>query len=169
VLWDPAAARRAAQAGVGARFRGPVGGRTLKLHGAPVEIDGAVTFAGPVRYRRDLTYMRGQEVDLGLCAAVSCNGLRVVLTSERAMPFDTMHWREVGIDPDREKLLSMKCGSMWAGILGDRAADFRYVDTDGICSSNVERMPFTRLHRPLFPLVRDVEWRPEVVEIPGSR
>jgi microcystin degradation protein MlrC len=109
--------------------------------------------------------MRGQPVDLGLCAVVSCGGLRVALTSERAMPFDLAHWREVGIDPAREKLVTMKCGSMWAGILGDLAADFRYVDTDGICSSNVERMPFTRLDRPLFPLVRDLDWRPEVVEI----
>jgi microcystin degradation protein MlrC len=165
VLWDAEAARRAAALGVGARFRGAVGGKTLPLHGAPVEIDGTITFAGPVRYRRDLNYMRGQEIDLGLCAAVSCDGLRVVLTGERAMPFDLAHWRAVGIDPAREKLVTMKCGSMWAGILGDLAADFRYVDTDGICSSNVERMPFTRLDRALFPLVRDLDWRPEVVEI----
>ena len=54
----------------------------------------------------------GQPIDLGLCAVVALGGLRVVLTGERAMPFDTMHWRAVGIDPERERLVTMKCGSM---------------------------------------------------------
>ncbi len=172
VLWDPGAASRAAAIGVGGRFRGEVGGRTIPLHGAPATVDGTVAFAGPVRYRRDKTYMHGQEIDLGLCAVVTIGGLKIVLTSERAMPFDTMHWREVGIDPERERLVTMKCGSMWAGILGDVAADHHYVDTGGITTSNLERMPFTRLDRPVFPLVRDLEWQPAATEIrrpPGLR
>jgi microcystin degradation protein MlrC len=68
------------------------------------------------------------------------------------MPMDTMHLRSAGIEPEHEKMISVKCASAWRGAFGDIAAGQCYVDTPGICSSNVERMPYTRLTTPLYPL-----------------
>jgi microcystin degradation protein MlrC len=150
VIWDPAAAATAASAGIG-RFRGDIGGRTLLLHGPPFAIDGYVTFAGPVAYRRDAAYMTGQPVDLGLVATVAMAGVKVVLTSERAMPFDTLHLRRAGISPEHERIVSLKCGSNWRAAFGDMAAAQYYVDTPGICTSNIERVPLTRLRGEYFP------------------
>lgn len=161
VIWDPEAARGAASVGVGRRFRGAVGGRTIALHGPPVEISGIVRFAAPVRYRRDKLYFNGQIVDMGLAAVVDLDGFKIVLTSERIMPFDTAHLREVGIDPARERLITMKCGSNWSSGFGDVAAGHAYIDTPGITSSNVERMPYRRFDRKAYPLDRTLEWRPE--------
>jgi microcystin degradation protein MlrC len=151
VIWDPAAAA-AASAGIGGRFRGEIGGRTLPLHGPPFALDGRVTFAGPVAYRRDAAYMTGQRVDLGLVATVTMGGIKVVLTTERAMPFDTLHLRCAGILPEQERIISLKCGSNWRVAFGDMAAAQYYVDTPGICTSNIERLPLTRLHGSYFPL-----------------
>ena len=152
VLWDPQAAAIAAQAGLGARCRLTVGGKTHPLHGTPIEIEGTVGFTGHVRYRRDASYMTGQPVDLGLVARIDAGGVKVLLTSERAMPMDKMHLRSAGIEPTAERMISVKCASAWRGAFGDIAAAQCYVDTPGICSSNVERMPYTRLPRPLYPL-----------------
>ena len=152
VLWDPQAAAIAAQAGLGANCRLTVGGKTHKLHGTPTEIEGTVGFLGPVRYLRDASYMTGQPVDLGLVARIDAGGVKVVLTTERAMPMDKMHLISAGIEPTREKIISVKCASAWRGAFGDIAAGQCYVDTPGICSSNVERMPYTRLPKPLYPL-----------------
>ena len=158
VIWDPASARAAAALGVGGRFRGKVGGKTLALHGEPVEIDGKVTFAASVSYRRDSTWMTGQPADLGLVATVDTGGVRVILTSERAIPFDTLHLRIPGIDPEKAKMVSAKCASAWSGIFGEMAEGHIYVDTPGVCSSNVERMPYTRLERAFYPLELDVRY-----------
>ncbi len=158
VIWDPQAARDAAALGIGAAFAGPVGGKTLALHGAPVMIRGRVLFAGPVRYRRDKRYFNGQLVDMGVSAVIDVGGLKLVLTSERIMPFDTEHLRSVGIDPAQEKFITMKCGSNWSAGFGDVAAGFAYVDTPGITSSNLERMPYTRFTEPAFPFVPDLVW-----------
>jgi microcystin degradation protein MlrC len=152
VLWDPTAAAVAARIGVGGRFSGAVGGKTHALHGTPVPIDGVVGLAAPVRYRRDASYMTGQPVDLGMVARIDVGGIRVVLTTERAMPMDTMHLRSAGIEPERAGILSVKCASAWRGAFGDIAGGQCYVDTPGICSSNVERMPYTKLTAPLYPL-----------------
>jgi microcystin degradation protein MlrC len=152
VMWDPSAAAAAATVGVGERFRGEIGGRTLSLHGPPVAIDGRITFAGNVAYQRDAAYMTGQHVDLGLVATVEMDGLKIVLTSERAMPFDTLHLRCAGIEPEQERIISLKCGSNWRAAFGTMAAAQFYVDTPGICSSNVERVKLTRLCGDYFPL-----------------
>jgi microcystin degradation protein MlrC len=160
VIWDPQAAAEAARIGVGGRFDGPVGGRTIALHGAPVRVAGIVRFAAPVRYRRDKTYFHGQMIDMGLAAVIDMGGFKVVVTSERIMPFDTAHLRAVGIDPERERLITMKCGSNWSAGFGDMAAGHDYVDTPGITSSNVERMPYVRFRGPAFPLQRDLDWTP---------
>jgi microcystin degradation protein MlrC len=160
VIWDPDNARAAAARGVGQRFTARVGGKTIALHGEPVAISGVVRFAGPVRYRRDKRYFNGQIVDMGVSAVVDLGGFKIVLTSERIMPFDTAHLRSVGIDPEKERLITMKCGSNWSSGFGDVAAGHDYVDTPGITSSNVERMPYRRFRGPAFPLARDLEWSP---------
>lgn len=158
VIWDPESAQAAARLGVGRRFEGRVGGKTIALHGEPVSITGVVTFAGAVRYRRDKRYFNGQIVDMGVTAVVDLGGFKIVLTSERIMPFDTAHLRSVGIDPDKERLITMKCGSNWSSGFGDVAAGHDYVDTPGITSSNVERMPYRRFRGAAFPLARDLVW-----------
>jgi microcystin degradation protein MlrC len=158
VIWDPGAAAAAAAIGIGKRYRGKVGGKTLALHGAPVEIDGTVTFAAPVAYRRDSTWMTGQPADLGLVATVDTGGVRVILTTERAIPFDTLHLRIPGVEPEQAKMVSAKCASAWSGIFGEMAEGHIYVDTPGICSSNVERLPYTRLERPFYPLDPDTTY-----------
>ncbi len=158
VIWDPGAAKAAAAVGVGGRFRGKVGGKTLALHGEPVAIDGTVTFAAPVSYRRDSTWMTGQPADLGLVATVEAGGVRIILTTERAIPFDTLHLRIPGVEPETAKMVTAKCASAWSGIFGKMAEGHVYVDTPGVCSSNVERMPYTRLERAFYPLDPDVQY-----------
>lgn len=158
VIWDPAAAKAAAAVGVGKRFKGKVGGNTLALHGAPVEIEGTVTFAQAVSYRRDSTWMTGQPADLGLVATVDTGGVKVILTSERAIPFDTLHLRIPGVEPEKAKMVTAKCASAWSGIFGKMAEGHVYVDTPGVCSSNVERMPYTRLERSFYPLDPDTQY-----------
>ena len=158
VLWDPVAASEAARIGVGGRFRGRVGGRTLTLQGAPVMIEGTISFAGEVRYRRDSTWMTGQPANMGLVATIRAGGVSVIVSTERVMPFDTLHLRLAGIQPEQAKIITMKCGSAWATAFGDMAVGHTYVDTLGICTSNLERLTFTRLPHAFYPLDPNTTW-----------
>ena len=158
VMWDPAAAAAATRVGVGGRFHGPVGGRTLALHGQPVALDGTVTFAGEIRYLRDSSWMTGQPANLGLVATIRAGGVSVILTTERALPFDTLHLRMAGVAPEHAKMITMKCGSAWATAFADMAIGHVYVDTPGICTSNLERMAYTRLPHSFYPLDLETAW-----------
>ncbi|MGH6922523.1 MAG: M81 family metallopeptidase [Propylenella sp.] len=167
-IWDSAAAARAAGIGVGAVFTGKVGGQTIPLHGPPLDLSGTVDFIGRVSYRRDKAYFYGQEIDLGEVAVIDANGTRIILTSERLMPFDTMHLRVVGIEPEAMRVIALKCGSNWSVAFGDIAASSIYVDTPGICSSNLDRIPLTRLPWKTFPRWPDATRASQILDEGGA-
>lgn len=152
VIWDPAAVEAAREAGTGSQFQRTVGGNTLDLHGPPVALDGRVEFCDHVVYRRDRDYFRGQIIDLGLVARIAVGNVHVILTSERLMPFDTMHLRSVGLEPETLGIIVMKCASNWSVAFGDIASDAIYVDTPGVCSSNLSNIPYTKLEGAFYPL-----------------
>jgi microcystin degradation protein MlrC len=152
MLWDPTGVAGAKAVGKGNRFSGAVGGFASKLSGKPVSIDGVVTFLDQVTYARSGPYMTGQRVPMGDVAIVDCGGLKLVLTGERVMPFDADHWTVLGLRPEREKILCVKGAKAWRAGFGAMAAKEIFVDTPGPTPSNVKRLPYRNVKRPVFPL-----------------
>ncbi|MDX6750880.1 M81 family metallopeptidase [Geminicoccaceae bacterium 1502E] len=152
VMWDPAAAARARAAGPGSHFAGPVGGSAPDLHGPAVHVEGTVTFAGNLAYARSGPYMTGQRVELGPSAVVRAGRLDILLTSERCMPFDRDHLDVAGIRPEEKKMLVAKSGGAWRAAFAAIAAEALYVDTPGVCSSNLARLRFEGAARDRWPL-----------------
>src|SRR5690606_13290385 len=89
---DPEAVAGAFAAGMGGVFRGEVGGKTDRFHGAPVPVEGRVVRLladGRIRYMGP--YMPGQPHDMGRSAVVRSGGVDIVLTSNRTPPFDAAY------------------------------------------------------------------------------
>ena len=122
VLWDPAAALAATDGS------GP----------------GELLVSRPVAYRRTGSYMTGQWVDLGLCAAVRLGGVEVVYTTRRLMPFDADHLRVLGIEPAERRIIAVKSAIAWQAGFGDLAAEAIYVDSPGVCTCRLETLPYRR-------------------------
>lgn len=158
VIWDPQAAAEAAALGERGRFQGPVGGKSDDQHGPPVALDGTIEFAAPVEYRRESTYMTGLPVDLGQVAIVRSGDLRVVLTEQRVMPFDSNHLRVLGIVPEEQKIIVVKSAIAWRAAFGAIAARHIDVDTPGICASNLANFDYTAGGAALFPLDPEARW-----------
>ena len=152
VLWDPPAMDAAADAGVGGRFSRCVGAGSGVANGKPVRLTGRVEFLGPVSYRRTGSYMRGTCVDLGRVAVIAAGGNRIVLTSERLMPFDTDHLAAVGLDPKDFRTIVVKSGSAWRAAFGDIAATVINVDAPGITTQAFARLPYRKRWGRLFPI-----------------
>jgi microcystin degradation protein MlrC len=172
VLWDPQAVEAARRLGVGGMFAGEIGGRTLKLHGPPLSVRGKIEFLADLTYKRDGAYMTGQTVRLGWVAVLDLEGIRVMLTSERCMPFDATHLRAAGIEPAQQHILVAKSGSAWKGAFGDIVTRAIYVDTPGIAASNIARLPYRIASaKQMFPLAPDLDWKPpgKVASKPATR
>jgi len=152
VLWDPAAIAAAREAGLGGRFDAPVGGKADDLHGEAVDLAGEVVFLEDVSYRRGGNYMTGQRVDLGAVAVIAATGVTVMLTSEKALPFDVDHLRAAGIQPEGQRIIVVKSAIAWRAHFRPFAQDEIYVDTPGVCASNLGRFDYSRLAGPIYPL-----------------
>ncbi|MDP6707593.1 MAG: MlrC C-terminal domain-containing protein [Alphaproteobacteria bacterium] len=158
VLNDPAALAVADGIGIGGDFDGPVGGKNDDKHGDPVRLRGRVRFLDDVSYARRGDYMTGQKVRLGRVAVVDAGGIEVMLTTERAMPFDADHLRVVGIRPEEKKILVVKSPIAWRAHFRRFAKGEIYVDTPGVAANDLGRFAYTKLARPLYPLDPDATW-----------
>ncbi len=74
------------------------------------------------------------------------------------MPFDSAHLRAVGIVPEEEHIVVVKSAIAWRAGFEKMAAQHIYVDTPGICASNLGQFVFTQLDGPFFPLQGDARW-----------
>ena len=106
VITDADAVELAHKQGLGAAFAGDVGGKTDDLHGDPIRIEGEIAWLGEARFTNSSTYMTGFETSMGRCAVIDVNGLKVILTTLRTMPFDLGVLTSVGLDPlDRKSVV----------------------------------------------------------------
>ena len=135
-----------------------VGGRTDDRHGAPLRLEGEVHLAGPIEYKREGTYMTGLPVNLGKVGVVKSNGVLVVLTEHRVMPFDTNHLRILGIEPEQQKIVVVKSAIAWRAPFSEMASRAIYVDTPGICASNLRQYSYRHGASALYPLNEDAQW-----------
>jgi microcystin degradation protein MlrC len=152
VIADPEAVAIAEAAGEGGVFAGPVGGKTDGQHGAPVRLRGRVRRIVNGRYTHRGSYMTGSVTTMGRTAVVDVDGITLVLTSLRTMPFDAGQLRSLAIEPAQQRIIVVKSAVAWQAAFGDVARRMIVVDTPGICASNLARFAYLRRPQPLYPL-----------------
>ena len=151
VIADPQAVAGAEAAGEGGVFDGLVGGKTDDLHGPPVRLRGRVGRIMDGRYTHQGSYMTGSVTTMGQTAVLIADGITVVLTSLRTMPFDAGQLRALGIEPSAQRIIVVKSAVAWRAAFGDIARRAIVVDTPGVCASNLERFAYRRRPQPLHP------------------
>jgi microcystin degradation protein MlrC len=151
-LWDPEAARRALEAGVGATVTLPVGGKVDPRYGAPLTVTGRVRTLSDGRFVHRGPMARGLEAQLGPTAVLDVDGVKIILISRRRQTLDPEMIRCVGIDPTAERILVVKSTIHYRAAFEPLAHAIIEVDAPGLSSSNLAHFTFTRVRRPIFPL-----------------
>lgn len=147
-IWDPVAVRLCFDAGQGASFPLRFGGKTGPASGQPV--DAMVTVTG---LARDCSQSFGPtQVKLGDCACVKVGGIEVVLITNRTQALGLELFRNVGVEPTAKKILVVKSTNHFHAAFGPIAAKVLYVESDGPLPRQYERIPYTRVQRPIWPL-----------------
>jgi microcystin degradation protein MlrC len=149
---DAAAVQACAAAGVGARVTLDIGGKVDDRHGAPVRVTGTVRTLSDGRFVHTGPMMHGLAGRLGTTAVLDVDDVKVILISYRWQTLDPEMIRFVGLDPLREKILVVKSTIHYRAAFEPFAKEIIEVDAPGLSSSNLERFPFRRVRRPIFPL-----------------
>lgn len=156
VITDPDVAARANQGCVEDPFSDAVGGKTDRLHGSPVSITGKIKWLGDAKFTNTGSYMTGFVTSMGLTAVIDVDGLNIVVTSYRTMPFDVGILTAVDIDPNDQHVIVVKSAIAWQAAFGPIAGSTVLVDTPGICPLQVSRDDFDTLDGPMWPIDDDV-------------
>lgn len=99
-----------------------------------------------------LASMRGTSIDMGDCVVVQTGGVQILLTSKRTPPFDLGQLRSQNIIPEKLSMVGIKAAVAHRRVWDPIAQSSYWVDTPGPCSSNLKRLNYLNLRRPIFPL-----------------
>ncbi len=156
---DPESVSQAIRAGVGASLQLSVGGKSDELHGPPLEATFVVRGVSEGKFAETQPRHGGiQKFDQGPTAVVECDGLTVMLTSKRMVPFSLVQLTHAGIEPERFQVLVAKGVHAPVAAYAPVCRRLIRVDTPGVTTADLSRLPYQQRRRPMFPFERDMVW-----------
>jgi microcystin degradation protein MlrC len=144
-IYDPASAKAAHAAGVGATVTLALGGRSGIAGDAPYKetfivenlSDGQFVATGP--------YYGGRDMDMGPSAALRIGDVRVVVSSYRAQLADQSMYRYVGIEPSEQSILVNKSSVHFRADFEPIAEKLIICAAPGAMPADTASLPWTRL------------------------
>ncbi len=156
-VWDPAVARQAHEAGAGATIEVRLGGKTDRLHGAPVEAWAYVKALTDGRFRYTTPMGAGRQADLGPMARLAIGNVDVLVSSVRTQTLDAEVFLLHGIDVSRSRIVALKSQQHFRAGFEGLAGTIVRCDTPGLTTVDLGQLPYRRIARPIWPL-DDADW-----------
>jgi microcystin degradation protein MlrC len=148
---DPAAVQQAIQAGIGKQVTLTVGGKVDRFHGDPVQLSGRVRSIHEGVFTTGTAFI-ALTFDRGPTVVLDCGGIEVILTSRPVLVFEANHFRTLGIEPTTRKIVVCKAELQHRAGFAGMAHKFIDVDTPGLATQMLSRLPYQKIRRPVFPL-----------------
>ncbi len=149
LMFDPAAARAAHEAGIGAEIHLAVGTAVPTFTGQPSDppvqgrykvlalADGRWTLTGPM--------MTGVPVQLGASACLEIDGVRVAVVSGKKQLLDRGLLRMVGIQPEQMRLIVVKSSNHFRADFQPHASHVLVAKAAGPMAADPADLPWTKL------------------------
>ncbi len=164
-LVDPGAVQTMLAAGIGAEIEIELGEKIptptvagekspLRLKGRVAAIhDGDITVQGPV--------FTGTKLNLGPTVLFETDDLQIVVTTNRAEPYDPGIFRCVGVNPEEKKFIVLKSRMQCKPAFLPFAKGYIDCNGIGVTTSDYNAFEYKRLRRPIYPFDPDTKWEPE--------
>jgi microcystin degradation protein MlrC len=145
ILYDPQAAAAAHKAGVGAKVRFALGGRSnLPGHG-PLEGEFTVAALGDGNFTGTGPFYKGARMQLGPMARLQAGGVHVVVASRKLQAADREIFRHVGVEPSDMKILALKSSVHFRADFQPIAEEILVVEAPGPAIADPAKLPFRLL------------------------
>lgn len=156
-LADPEAVAQCAAAGVGATVSLRIGGKTDEHHGAPIAFTGRVANVTDGGFELELktshlASMLGTHAEMGPCAVIENEQATILLASRKMPPMDLGQLHSQGIRPEDASYVVVKAAVSHRDAYGPIARASFNVDSAGLCTSNLPRLPYRKLKGKIIAL-----------------
>jgi microcystin degradation protein MlrC len=159
-LYDPQTAARCSEAAVGSVLDLSIAGKLDTDQGPPLE--GRFTLRGIYSGKfteEEPRHGAIRSFDQGTTVVLEDpSGLVIVVTSRRVPPFSLKQITSCGLQPQTFQAIVIKGVHAPVAAYREVCRRFIRVDTPGVTSANLDRLPYRRRRRPLFPLEEDARF-----------
>ena len=145
VIYDPAAAKAAHAAGVGATVTLALGGKSGIPGDAPYKETFVVEKLSDGKFVAHGPYYGGRDMDMGPSAALRIGDIRVVVSSHKAQLADQSMYRYVGIEPTEQAILVNKSSVHFRADFEPIAETLLICAAPGAMPADTAALPWTRL------------------------
>jgi microcystin degradation protein MlrC len=133
-----------------------IGGKGSRLDLGPVTLEVELLSRSDGRFEledlKSQIVVLGRIIEMGPSAVVRHRGLTILLVSRRLAPMDLGQWRSQGIHPEKLSAIGIKAAVGHRRAYDPIASASFTVRTRGPCTSDLTRLPYRRIRRPVFPL-----------------
>jgi microcystin degradation protein MlrC len=145
VIYDPASAKAAHAAGVGATVTLALGGKSGISGDAPYQETFIVENLSDGQFVAPGPYYGGRDMDMGPSACLRIADVRVVVSSHKAQLADQSMYRYVGIEPTEQSILVNKSSVHFRADFEPIAERLIICAAPGAMSADLAALPWTRL------------------------
>ena len=156
-IYDPDAVDEAFRVGAGGSFDAEIGGKSDRLHGDPVRVQGRVKLLYDGQYTETAARHGGMRyLDQGPTAVLRIGNSSepdasfVLLNSKRHPPFSLGQLTSAGIQPQQLRVIVVKAAVAFRAAYEPIAGTIIPVDTSGLTAVNPRRFTYTKARRELF-------------------
>ncbi|HEX4709968.1 M81 family metallopeptidase [Phenylobacterium sp.] len=140
-IWDPIAAAACADAGVGARLKLRIGGKSGPASAQPLDVEATVR---AVRERHDQAGLGNSRTDMGLSVWIEVDGIDVVLNSIRTQVFSPDAFTGLGIDLAAKKIVAVKSSQHFHAGFAPIASKVIRAATHGAIQMDFAALPYVK-------------------------
>ncbi len=144
-IYDPASARAAHAAGVGAIVTLALGGKSGIPGDAPYEETFVVERLSDGKFVAPGPYYGGRDMDMGPSACLRVGDVRVVVSSHKAQLADQSMFRYVGIEPTEQAILVNKSSVHFRADFEPIAEKLLICAAPGAMPADTSALPWTKL------------------------
>jgi microcystin degradation protein MlrC len=143
-LPGPALVAQAVKAGIGGTVAGIAGAAVDHRYAPPVRIEGTVTA------------IRHGDKDAETEVVIKSGSVSVIVTKQRKPYHYEADFTRLGLEPRKADIVVVKIGYLQPELY-DMRADWIMALTPGGVDQDIERLPYKRIERPMYPLDKDMK------------
>lgn len=147
IIYDPEVVKIAKAAGVGASLSVRLGGKMGRASGDPVDLEVSV-LALRESYIHAFPQERGEPwlFPAGDVAALTCGGIDLVVSSLRCQCFSPSIFSDLGIEPEKKRLLVVKSVQHFYAAFAPMAGEVIYMVAPGAVTPDPRQINYLRLN-----------------------
>jgi microcystin degradation protein MlrC len=162
-LVAPEVVELARQAGSGASWQGPLGGKRDTRFARPLHITARVERLFDARFTLTGHHLgKNLRFDLGPSAVLRAGDVLIVLTSRSGPHFAPELFQTAGLDPFAASVLVAKSPCGFRAAYAQRAREILLVRAPGCAPSDFWHYEYRHRQRPCWPWEADTPWQPKV-------